>query len=266
MFTKKTQLTLAGLAIALTVGPANAALVAYFPLDGIAGANTSTIDDIIDDASHPVVDGTANNGNAIWVNDGTRGSVLFSPTGNRFTAGTQGIDVTPGNGFAWSFWAKSGNDVSGVVMGTRNGTWHKLQFGEVDGPGLADFRFNAAGTNNYNGTPDITFGDGSWHHVAYVGDENGVGIYIDGVHRGGDTTLSASTYNGMMEIGGSSKYSEDVDVYLDEIAIYSVALTSEQIVALSNGADPTQILVPEPASLAMGLFGMTLIAVRRRKG
>jgi hypothetical protein len=241
---------------------ANAALVAYFPMEGTLG-NTSSIDDVIDDAGHGVTDGSANNGNATFVNDGTRGTVLFSPTGNRFTAGTQDIDVTPGNGFTWSFWAKSGADTSGVVIGTRNGSWHKLQFGEVDGVGFADFRYSSTGALNNNGAATANFSDGSWHHVAYTGDENGVRIYIDGVLKGGDTTLAASTYNGVMEIGGSSKYSEDVDVYLDDIAIFDERLTDDVIIALANGADPQNI--PEPASIVTGLFGMTLIVARRKR-
>lgn len=241
---------------------ANAALVAYFPLDGVADSTTSSIDDIIDDASHGVTDGSANNGNATWVNDATRGSVLFSPTGNRFSAGTQDIDVTTGNGFAWSFWAKSGADTSGVVLGTRNGSWHKLQFSVVDGTGFADFNFSSTGALNNSSTATASYGDGSWHHVAYIGDENGAKLYIDGTLRGGDTSLVASTYNGVMEIGGSSKFSEDVDVYLDEIAIYDQALTESQIVALAGGADP--LTIPEPSTALLGAFG-TLLLMRRRR-
>jgi MYXO-CTERM domain-containing protein len=245
---------------ALTVG-ANAALVAYFPLDGMAGDFTSTINDTIDNASHGVTDGTANNSLASWVNDPTRGSVLFSPTGNRFSAGTQDINVTVGNGFTWSLWAKSGTDTAGVVIGTRNGSWHKLQFEQVDGTGFADFNYRADGANN-NANSTFTMADGAWHHIAYVGDENGVGIYVDGVYRGGDTSLAATTYNGLMEIGGSSRFSEDVDVFLDEIAIYDNALTEAQIVSLFNGADPTTI--PEPSAALLGALGFLALLRRRR--
>jgi hypothetical protein len=242
---------------------ASAALVAYFPLDGTNGAIAATIDDVIDDATHDVTDGTANNNLATWVTDGTRGSVLNSPTGNRFLAGTQDINVTAGNGFTWSFWAKSGADTAGVVIGTRNGTWHKLQFGEVDGTGFADFRYSSTGTDNNNETSTANFGDGSWHHVAYVGDENGVAIYIDGVKSGGDTSLVASTYNGQMEIGGSTRFSEYVDVQLDDLAIWDEALTEARIIELAAGG--SVIPIPEPSSTALlGLGGLALI-LRRRK-
>ena len=241
-----------------------AALVAYFPLDGVNGANTSTITATIDDAGHAVTSGTANNNDASWVNDATRGSVLFSPGTNRFLAGTQDINVTTGNGFSWSFWARAGADTAGVVLGTRNGTWHKLQFGEVDGPGLADFRYSSTGTLNNNGASTANFSDGNWHHVAYVGDDTGVRIYIDGVLSGGDTSLSASTYNGQFEIGGSTRFSEYVDVYLDELAVFSVALTEGQITSLAGGADVQTILIPEPSTVIMSSLGMLLLLRRRR--
>lgn len=259
----KTSALTAALATLAVAGSSSAALVAYFPLDGTLGV-TSSIDDVIDNAGHGVTDGTANNGNATYVNDATRGTVLFSPTGNRFNAGTQDIDVTAGNGFTWSFWAKSGTDVAGVVIGTRNGSWHKVQFGEVDGTGFTDFRYSSTGALNNNGASTANFGDGSWHHVAYVGDENGVAIYIDGALKGGDTSLTATTYNGVMEIGGSSKFSEDVDVSLDEIAIFDERLSEEDIIALAGGADPQNI--PEPGSLALLGLGGLLIGARRRRG
>lgn len=237
-----------------------AALVAYFPLDGTAGQFVNTIDDIIDDAGHGVTDGTTNVTNvATWVDDGERGSVLFSPGTQRFLAGTQGIDMT--GGFSWSFWAKSGADVSGVVIGTRNGSWHKLQFGEVDGGGFADFRYSNTGSYNNGGASTANFSDGSWHHVAYVGEGTQVSIYIDGVLSGGDTSLAATTYEGQMEIGGSTRFSEYVDVYLDEIAIFDNALTTDQISALAAGADPTAI--PEPSVALLSSLG--LLALLRRR-
>jgi hypothetical protein len=245
----------------LVAGSAQAALVAYFPLDGTAGDFVNDIDDVIDDGSHPVTDGTTNvTDSATWVNDATRGSVLFSPTGQRFLAGTQGINASGTNGFTWSFWAKSGNDTSGVVIGTRNGSWHKIQFDQVDGSGLADFNYRSdAALNQTNG--DLNFGDGQWHHFGYVGTGGEVRMYVDGVLVGGDTSLSnggvAETLQ--MEIGGSTRFSEYVDVFLDDIAVWDEALSEQQIVDLANGA-----AVPEPGSLALLGLGTLLIARRRR--
>lgn len=245
----------------LSLGLCPAALVAYFPLDGTAGQFVNTIDDIIDDPNHGVTDGSTNANNvATWVNDATRGSVLFSPGTQRFLAGTQDIDMA--TGFAWSFWARAGADISGVVIGTRNGSWHKLQFGEVDGTGFADFRYSSTGALNNVGASTANFSDGNWHHVAYVGDGTAVSLYIDGVLAGGDTSLVATTYNGQMEIGGSTRFNEYVDVYLDEIAIFDQSLTTDQITALAGGADPLTI-IPEP-SLAL-LSGLGLLGLLRRR-
>lgn len=247
--------------LAVSSATSQGSLVAYFPLDGVDGAAVSEIVPTIDDPVHPVTNGLANNNAATWVNDATRGSVLNSPDGNRFLAGTQGIDLT--EGFTWSFWARidSATSASDVIIGTRNGSWHKITSASgVDGTGFVDFAY-PGGTN---------LADDTWHHFGYVGTDNGTGnagtvsvtLYIDGVAVGTDTTAASLTYNGQMEIGGSTRFSEYATVLLDDIAIYNNALSEAEIQALAAGAP----VIPEPSSfvlLGLGLAG--LAGFRRRK-
>lgn len=249
---KMTLLT-AGLAIC---GSADAGLVAYFPLnDGPAGSFANTIDDVIDDALHNVTDGTTNVPDAAtWVNDAARGVVLNSPGNQRFLAGTQDIDMA--EGFTWSLWAKvaSSTSASKVIIGTRNGAWHKITPASgVDGSGFADF--------NYTG--GLNLADDTWHHIAYRGSAalGKVEIFVDGVQVGEDTSVPA-TYDGQMEIGGSTRFSEYADVRLDDVAIWDHALEDNDILALFNGASPPSI--PEPGSLALVALGGLMIARRRR--
>lgn len=206
----------------LVTNSVRAQLTAHFPLDGMAGQNTSTIDDVIDDASHPITDGTGNNGNASWFADATRGSVLLTPDGNYFSAGTQGINTN--DGFTWSFWANvdSGESASHSVIGTRQGSWHKLTTASgVDGPGFADF---ASG--------DYDLRDDTWHHIGYVGDSSGARLYIDGMFIDEDTSLSSSMYNENFQIGGTPSFSETVNALMDDIGIWEEALTVDELTAL----------------------------------
>lgn len=216
--------------------PCQGDLVAYFPLnEGTPGEITEVIDDVIDNPDHGITDGTANNQSATWVDDSERGVVLDSPGDNRFLAGTQDIDLT--KGFTWSFWAKVavGETAARVVIGTRNGSWHKITVASgVDGTGFVDF---------VSGAYDLA--DGLWHHIALVGTDNGSGVpndvevsfYLDGVKLGTDTTAVTLNYNGQMEIGGSTRFSEYSNVRLDDIAIWDEALSEGAIIGLANG-DP----------------------------
>jgi hypothetical protein len=209
-------------------------LVAYFPLnEGTPGEVVEVIDDVIDDPNHGVTDGTANNLSATWVDDPERGIVLDSPGNNRFLAGTQDIDLV--KGFTWSLWVKVavGETAPKVVIGTRNGSWHKITVSSgVDGVGFVDF---------VAGAYDLA--DGLWHHLALVGTDNGSGVandvrvsfYLDGVKLGEDTTAAALTYNGQMEIGGSTRFNEFANCRLDDVAIWDEALSEEVIIGLANG-------------------------------
>lgn len=214
----------------------------------------------VNDPVHPVTDGIPNNNSATWVNDPTRGSVLSSPDGNRFLAGTQGIDLT--SGFTWSFWAKVDSATSGsdTIIGTRNGSCHKITPASgVDGTGFVDF--------TYAGAPNYT--DDTWRHFGYVGTDNGTGsastvnvsLYVDGVLVGTDTRAVALTYDGQMEIGGSTRFSEFAAVLLDDIAIWDEALSESQIQALAAGSG-----IPEPSSpLLLGIGLTNLSGIRRRR-
>ena len=218
---------------ALAGGSAHATLVAYFPLnEGSAGSTASTIDDVIDDPTHGVTDGTANNSNATWVNDAQRGIVLSTVQGNRFNAGTQDIDLSLG--FTWSLWVKmssAGNADSGadVIIGSRSGVWNKVQ-------PTATQRYFDLGNYNVN--------DDTWHHLAYTGDTTGAAFYVDGVMVASDGTPfnNLQTVNDPMEIGGSSQYSEDAEGLLSDIAIWNERLTEQRIIELSAGGS----VVPKP--------------------
>ncbi len=218
------------------LAPCPGKLVAYFPLnEGTPGEVAEVIDDLIDNPDHGVTDGTANNLSATWVDDPERGVVLDSPGNNRFLAGTQDIDLV--KGFTWSLWVKVavGETAPKVVIGTRNGSWHKITVSSgVDGVGFVDF---------VAGAYDLA--DGLWHHLALVGTDNGSGVsndvrvsfYLDGVKLGEDTTAAALTYNGQMEIGGSTRFNEFANCRLDDVAIWDEALSEEVIIGLANG-DP----------------------------
>ena len=211
---------------------ASAGLVAYWPLnDGEPGTPVSATgaDDVIDDPAHGATDATAQGLSDTWELDPERGVVLSTNEGNRLVAGTQDIDLSE-KGFTWSLWVKvavtnktdTGAD---VIIGSRNGIGNKVGYD---------------GMQRWASISGYDVADDEWHHIAVVGTtEPRVSLYIDGQLVGSTTRFHNNTtaVNDVLEIGGSSRFSEDVTALMSDVAIWDEALPVERIQGLANG-DP----------------------------
>ncbi len=210
--------------------------MAYWPLrDGAPG---DTVPTGAGNAAQDVIqsgltfnNGTANNATSTWQADPERGIMWDSPNGNRINLGTQGIDLE--NGFTWSFWVRL--DEGGthrVLMGTRQefnpgvgNRWHKFQLAQVE-----NWNSNISG---YSGHIHL----GQWNHIVLVGDTAGRRVYVNGTFRAqGTSTSEGNIFDGLLEIGGSTRFGEDTDGLFSDVAVWNTALTAAQILDLANGA------------------------------
>ncbi len=121
-------------------------------------------------------------------------------------------------------------------------------------PGQAEVYI--AGTTLTSG-PSYRVDDGNWHHVAFTQSGNQARLYIDGVQRASATTAQ-STFNfgtgvGYIGYGGSS--AEHFQGTLDEVAIYSTALSAARITAHANYVDAA-----EPLEIDAGTAGTLTFA------
>lgn len=215
--------------------------VAYWPMrDDLPGNSSGTVDDVIDDPSHDATDGSGGSGS--WAADPERGIVYFTPETNRLTAGTQDIDLD--KGFTWSLWVKTdGNQTADsgadVIIGSRNGTWNKVQVTSVE---------NWVGIGGYN------VDDGEWHHLVFTGSNSpstAVKLYIDGVLVGTDTTPSTDIVNDVLEMGGTSGFGEDIEGCMSDVAIWEAALPESIIFDLyANPAIIPDAVAPFAAQLS----------------
>lgn len=201
--------------------------VAYWPMrDALPGTSFAGATAVIDDPSHGATSTNTSSGHS-WGADPERGVVLVTPENNRLSAGTQDIDMD--KGFTWSLWVKTdGNQIADsgadVIIGSRNGTWNKLQVGSWE---------RWVGIGGYN------LDDGQWHHVVGVGSNSPstlVSLYVDGVLVGSDSTLynNLSIVNDVLEIGGTSAFGEDMAGSISDVAIWEVALPESAITDLYN--------------------------------
>ena len=112
--------------------------------------------------------------------------------------------------------------------------------------------------------------NGVWQHLVFQRDAAGVReIWIDGVQAAlshGDPAAALAAFNGVITIGAEGNtLNNSFNGQIDEFAIWSTPLSSADIQALAAGGSTTSILVPEPSSALLGLFGAGLLFFRRRR-
>jgi len=106
------------------------------------------------------------------------------------------------------------------------------------------------------GASSATITQGKWTHVAFVGNASGNRFYIDGVagtHDADAYTNAATT--GALKIGITLN---SVDGIMDDVRIYSRALSAAEITALYNSGAGAKIGIGKsqgPANLQNGLVG-----------
>jgi hypothetical protein len=95
-------------------------------------------------------------------------------------------------------------------------------------------------------TSGTSYADSKWHHVVhtFAGTEGGQKIYVDGALKAtGAKAASGFTWQDGINIGFSNDASLDYfSGSLDEVRIFSRALTVDDVKALYTGSDPLLVL------------------------
>lgn len=144
----------------------------------------------------------------------------------------------------------------------------------IDGPGApqnagygfglqgSGLRFTTFGVKDYNIGVAGGIQTGTWTHVAAVMDgNNDVTFYVNGAsigtitHSAPGNTTNADDFT----IGGGSFFAQERFVGLiDEVRVYDMALTGDQIAALTRP-------VPEPATAALSMISVGAVLTMRRR-
>ena len=134
--------------------------------------------------------------------------------------------------------------------------------GSYGAPNKAWFYGTSSPSGIATSTSDVN--DGNWHQLVGVFTAGlSLSIYVDGVLQ--NTKASPppmSNGGGPFVIGGY----ETTALYtglVDDVQVYSNALTSTEVQFLHN--NPGQVIVPEPASVALLVSGAGLLLFKRRR-
>ena len=150
--------------------------------------------------------------------------------------------------WSWSFWFKMPTVASGTnqrtffLQGdTNNASLYVLATGKIQ-----------FGSVPWNDSSTYVFSDDTWYHVCYVADRSNSlggpdpfayyyvnGIFSDGKNLAGLTTPFDTT--GRMRIGVNGAGAQPYGGNLDEVSIWSKALSAAEVASLYNGGTPTNL-------------------------
>lgn len=134
-------------------------------------------------------------------------------------------------------------------------------------PNALRFGFDGFAGGILNATVSIP--TGAWHHLVVRRDGSAFDLFYDGALVASGSTASpiGSTTQPLL-IGKRNPFDGrdfSVDGRIDEVALWTRALTNAEVAALYNNGRGTPLaVVPEPATwLLVGLSGVAVLAVRR---
>lgn len=133
-----------------------------------------------------------------------------------------------------SLWVKVTYGVYGLFTNCVSGEGYQLM---VDGgsPGNVSWWLRGDPYPRVLGSIDIT--DGEWHHIVATYDKINLKVYVDGELDGTTPATQTITYVGTSCLIGDDPIGDttNLDGYIDEIGIWSRALTESEIDELYNG-------------------------------
>ncbi|MGH2356778.1 MAG: LamG-like jellyroll fold domain-containing protein, partial [Candidatus Limnocylindria bacterium] len=156
----------------------------------------------------------------------TNTSVTFG--GGNADMGSPGALNISGNALSIEFWAKgSPGTYNYLVSHTNGGSQGYAVY--TGGDGTYHFYIGRGGGLHITGSVSGTW-DGQWHHFANVFDGSQMRVYVDGTARLSESETGTLTgYTGNFRVAGYNGGGFSFNGSLDELAVYSRALSSAEI-------------------------------------
>jgi hypothetical protein len=248
------------LVLGLTTTVANAdiadGLVAYWPLDEGGGATTS-------DRSGNGNDGTLNLPG--WDVGKFGGALNFDGVDDYVDCGNPSILDFGTSDFTVSVWIKTTNAAGETIFGNGgdNSGGIRVRLYVEGNPGVKILVDDDS--SKYDPEGNIAVVDGQWHHIVGMRRGTALRVYIDGVEDQGATAHGESTIPAAYDLSGTSQHNAYIGAQasnaggnlikffgglIDDVALWSRALTLEEISYLWNGGagNPVDVSGPGQAS------------------
>lgn len=220
---------------------------------------------------------TFDNASNLGENTGSATTEWSSFVGATQTAGRFGnaVALTPATLNIWDgdFGADTGLNFSSfsVSMHVKGGIDDWTDYFAL-GTVANQFRIEQTGAGSaaiyYTGTPGGSTAqivgstnviDGNWHHLGMVSDGSTLSLYIDGSRQGSAVAYAGSGTVTSIQLGNQLGGGRASPATIDDVGIWNVALTSDQMAQLATNA------IPEPATFGIVLATLGAAVLRRRR-
>jgi hypothetical protein len=223
------------------VNPGAANLVAHWAFDDGSGTTAQ-------DSSGNNYHGTVTGG-AQWVVGQVAGALQFDGTDDYVAIQDLQYQANDYAAVSVSAWIRTSNENDQIIASfDRNEYWRLEVNGNGGGPGQVGWDvMSSAGQMDYGSISRVD--DGEWHHVAGTFDNGTLTVYVDTnletSASSGSTFGSGNTRYGFLGVGseanafdGSKGPSNYFDGDLDDVRIYSRALSQAEIASLAGHTSP----------------------------
>ena len=202
-------------------------LIAYYPFDGNANAKIGTLNGTVSGAT--LSTGRNNESNTAYSFDGVDDYIEF------------GAGMLSGDGeFSILIWINTSSGSFARILSQRNGGYNGQYIVELESDGEIEFYTYSSLTGKWIVRSSSALNDGNWHHLAFVQQDNGGKMYLNGSldqtdNLNGKVNLLSTnkTYLGKDGRNNSSFYTGKVD----DLKIYNRALSASEIQTLFNTSD-----------------------------
>ncbi|MCH7920070.1 MAG: hypothetical protein IIC50_19035 [Planctomycetes bacterium] len=246
-------------------------LVAHWKFDEISGTSAA-------DATGNGHTGTLNNmSGSEWTTGQVDGALEFDGSDDYVSVSSVAVPTTA---FSFALWFKpdsnwsSGSGEQRFVDWTGSSPSRPYWTFSEDGDGKIGLHVKIDGTS-YDDikTQTTSWTSGTWYHLAVTWNGTDFKVYVNGTQEGPDVTHSGSHMsNTGLHIGQNASSSDRFDGQLDDLRIYSYALSPSEVTALTQvlsfeefteakaGTDTTSITIDTPASTSSGDLLITAVA------
>lgn len=99
----------------------------------------------------------------------------------------------------------------------------------LDSTGRVVARFQNDAGGAFSRNSGTSYNDGAWHHVVMTRSGTTVKLYVDGVQKGADLTISGTYTQDNSRIGTLASSPEYMDGYISELAVYPSVLSAARV-------------------------------------
>ncbi|MBP7053250.1 MAG: protein kinase [Phycisphaerae bacterium] len=223
-------------------------LVAWWKLDGIDGG-------LAVDASGHGKHGRLL-GNPQWQSDPSGGAIVFDGWDDYISVGNQpDFDITSQITLACRVKVDEFTVPWQPILTKGNYSWRLIRAGANGGIEFACTGLRVPGTVWGNVSGETPVDDGQWHHIAGVCDGSRLYLYIDGrLDASINCSGSINVRSDPVLIGGESNDPLSVSNRrpwrgsIQDVRVYSYALTPEEVTAVYHGVGPGPLARPGPVA------------------